>query len=99
MNDSNNSKLIFFGGISQKSLHTQLAKIREELDEVSMEVIKFRNQEDYDKAILLEELFDLGQATFTLINSMFSADEIKAGNNKHLEKMIKRWEGGAKDGR
>lgn len=45
-----------------------------------------------EKEKWLPELFDLLQATYTMIQNNFSSVEISSANKKHLEKMINKYE-------
>ena len=71
-------------------MRQQLRKIKEELDEVSEEVIKLLyGREDEDK--LMEECYDLKQAVETLIYNIVNAKDVSKYESRHIDKMKKKW--------
>lgn len=67
----------------------QAAKILEEYNEQN-EHRTMLTVDSSEKEKWLPELFDLLQATYTMIENNFSSIEIISANKKHLEKMIER---------
>ena len=81
-----NSVMIRFDNFDERQ---QLRKIKEELDEVSEEVMKLLyGREDKDK--LMEECYDLKQAVETLIYNIVNAKDVSKYEKRHIEKMKKK---------
>lgn len=76
-------KIIKLAVLNKNNEKMQISKIAEEYNEVIAAYISYKKS-DLKKEHLKEELFDLMQASFTMLN-ILGVDE--ADNEKHLKKM------------
>lgn len=76
-------KTIKLAVLNKNNEKIQISKIAEEYNEVLSAYINYKKN-DLKKEHLKEELFDLIQASFTMLN-ILGVDE--ADNEKHLKKM------------
>ena len=70
----------------------QASKINEELLEIIAKLFKFeRDKSEINKDKLISEIFDIIQASFTMLFNIIEIDELEGYYQKHKKKIIEKY--------
>lgn len=86
------NEILVYGNCKYIDLSNQLSKMREELKEAEHAVIahKYNPNDLKYREHMIEEVFDVIQASYTMLTNILSKEELEKYNHVHIQKMIER---------
>jgi hypothetical protein len=86
------NEILVYDNCNYIDLSRQIEKMREEIREAQHAAISYK-YEPNDKELkehMIEETFDVIQASYTLLHNLLSKEELEKYNHVHIQKMIER---------